>query len=199
MTLSQELASNFSGVTGLFQSQVTTSSYTLQPLGTDFSSFNSTISLGITTDGSGNINGLTLNGAATTAFTFSGNKIFGAAGTPYSGLSFTYTGSGTGGTPIVVSGTQGVADQVYSTATSLRRSLDGYRAKSGDRSADAGHLFTSQYNTLVNQANDYTNFLLQQYAALTTQVETAGQQANVLNALFAAGTVRVRSCRRAPR
>ena len=44
--------------------------------------------------------------------------------------------------------------------------------------------FTSQYNNWVNEANDYTNFLLTQYSALTTQIQESGQTLNTLTALM---------------
>ena len=46
----------------------------------------------------------------------------------------------------------------------------------------------SQYNLIINQANDYTTFLLQQYASLTTQIASASYTTTVLNDMFAMGT-----------
>ncbi len=183
-TLGTTLADNFTGVTNLFQSTVSTSAYTLQTLGTDYSSFAGSFTLGITTGG-GNITGLTMNGSPTTNFTFSGNTITGASGTPYSGMSFSYTGTGE---TVTVSATQGLANQVYATSTSYADPVSGSVGNLVRNLITEDNNLTSQYNTLVNQANDYTNFLLQQYGQMSAQMQAAGQTQTVLNAMFSADT-----------
>jgi flagellar hook-associated protein 2 len=186
-TLSQVLATDFTTAANFFQSSVTASSPDLQPSTTDFSSFAGSFTLGVSMSGS-NISALTLNGSAAPAsdFTFSGTSISGAAGSPYAGLYFTYTGSGTGASPITVTSTQGMANQIYTNATNYADptvgSIQGLIASDQNQNSS----LTANYNTWVTEANNYTNFLLQQYASLTTQIQNNGQTLNTLNALFTA-------------
>jgi len=182
-TLSSQLSSNFSGVSSLFQSEVTTSSYTLQTSGTDYSSYSGNFTLNVTTDGSGNISELYLNGSNTPVssdlFTVSGNKITGQG--IYSGMSFTYSGTPGGSSgQLTVTATQGLANQLYTNSQNYGNTLNGTveTLVQDLQSQDSG--LTTQYNTIINQANSYTTFLLQQYANLTTQIQSASYTSSVL-------------------
>ena len=179
-TLSTQLTTNFSSVANLFQATLTTNSANLQPSGNNLSSFSGSFQLGITAAG-GNITGLTVNGqSAANDFIFAGNTIQGLFGTPYSGMFFTYTGTGE---TVTVNSTQGVGGQVYNTANNFGNTTTGtiQGLITADESQDLQ--FTSQYNNWINEANAYTNFLLGQYSALTTQIQSAGQTLTTLNAL----------------
>jgi flagellar hook-associated protein 2 len=180
-TLSSALANNFASVNGFFQSELTTSAYTLQPIGTDFSSFNGSFQLGISMSG-GTISGLTLNGGdASGDFTFSGNTITGVSGSPYAGMSFSYTGSGE---TVTVTSTQGMGNQVYTAADNYADPISGSLQNLIANIQSQDTSLTSQYNSIIDEANSYTNFLLTQYSALTTQIQTAGQTSDTLQALF---------------
>jgi len=182
-TLSQNLTSNFAGVANFFQSTISTSSATLQPSSNDFTSYAGSFSLGIATSG-GSISGLTLNGGSADGdFTFSGNTISGVAGSPYAGMYFTYTGTGE---TVTVTSTQGMANQIYTTSNNYGNTTTGsiQMLINNDQNEDSS--YTAQYNNVIDEANNYTNFLLQQYSDLTTQMQSAGQTLNTLNALFTA-------------
>ena len=187
--LGTSLSTNYQGVSKLFQASLATDSFTLQPLGSNYSSFAGTFSLGVSMSG-GAITGLQLNGQDTSAFNFSGTPgqsytITGAAGTPYAGMAFSY--NGTGGT-VTVTATQGVAHQVYGTANKFANPLNGTIQGLMNNLRGQDLSLTSQYNTIINNANSYTDFLLQQYAQLSREIQTAGQQKTTLLALFSAQT-----------
>jgi flagellar hook-associated protein 2 len=182
-TLDDALNNNFNTVANLFQATLTTSSVNLTPSGNNLSSYSGTFTLGITMTGS-DVTGLTLNGQATTDFIFAGDTIQGRSGTPYSGMYFTY--SGTGGN-VSVTSSQGIANQVYSTANNFASTTSGSVQGLITDDQNQNLQFTSQYNNWVNEANTYTDFLLTQYSALTSQIQQSGQTLNTLTALMNAG------------
>lgn len=186
-TLSQSLTGNFSGVNKLFQSSLSTSSYILQPLGTDYSSFAGNFSLTVTTDATGKITGL--SGAAASNFTFnSSNVITAKSGSTYAGMSFTYSGPASSSNTVTVTATQGVANQLYTTTTGYADSVSGIiHSLVGNLQGQDLNL-TSRYNTLIGKANDYANFLLQQYGQMTTKMQMLGQTRSILQAMFAMQT-----------
>ena len=182
-TLDNALNDNFTTVANLFQSTLTSSSVNLTPSTTNLSTFSGSFSLGITMTGS-DITGLTLNGASAAGdFIFAGNTIQGQFGSPYSGMFFTYNGSGE---TVTVNSSQGVGNQVYTTADKFANTNTGTVQGLITDNQSQDLQFTSQYNNWINQANDYTNFLLTQYSSLTTQIQNAGQTLSTLNALFTA-------------
>jgi flagellar hook-associated protein 2 len=189
-TLTSSLTSNFGGIVSLFQSQISTSSYTLQTLGTDYSSYAGSFDLSVTTDPtSGSITGLEVNGASAAGlFTYSGDKIIGAPGSVYSGMSFSYSGAAGTTSTVTVTATLGLANQLYTTTTNYGNTLNGTveNLVQGLQSQDSA--LTSQYNTIISQANSYTTFLLNQYAALTTQIQNASYTSTVLSEMFAMQT-----------
>ncbi len=184
-TLLTALTQSFSSVVGLFDAQVTATSPLLQELGSDFSSFSGSFSFGITTSG-GTISALTLNGAATSDFTFSGNSIYGQYGTPYQDLSFTYTGTADGTVSIGVTGTQGVANQLYTSANDFANPLSGSVQTVINNLQQENSGLTTNYNSIIAEANNYTTFLLNQYSQLTSQIQASGETQYVLQQLAAA-------------
>ncbi len=183
-TLSQQLSTNFSSVLGLFQSQASTDNYALQPLGIDYSTYAGNFSLGIASSGGV----ITLSGAAASSFSVSGNSISGNYGTPYFGMAFTWSGGDTAGTTVNVTATQGLANQVYQSADGYGNAISGSVQSLISNLQTQDLSLTNQYNTLVNQANDYSNFLLQQYSQMASQMQAAGQTSTVLQAMFAMQT-----------
>jgi flagellar hook-associated protein 2 len=185
-TLGEQLTNNFSGVANFFQSSVTTSSGNLQAGNTAQANFSGSFTLSVSAT-NGSITSLQLNGGdATGDFTFSGNTISGAIGSQYQGLYFTYLPQNSSNDTITVNGSTGMANSVYTTTTNYGDPIIGSVQGLITSKQDQDLTFTNQYNTLVNQANNYTNFLLQQYSSLTTNIQNNGQTMNVLNALFTA-------------
>lgn len=180
-TLDDALNNNFDTVANLFQSTLTTDTADLQPSGSNLSTFSGSFSLGITMTGS-NITGLTVNGkSAAGDFIFAGNTIQGQFGTPYSGMFFTYTGSGE---TVKVSSTQGIAGGIYTTANNFASTTTGSLQTLIQDDQSQNLSYSSQYNNWVNEANDYTNFLLTQYSSLTSQIQQSGQTLDTLTALM---------------
>jgi flagellar hook-associated protein 2 len=182
-TLDNALNNNFDTVANLFQATLTSSSVNLQPSGTNMSSFTGTITFGITMSGS-NISTLTATSGGqnvASQFLFAGTTIQGAPGTPYAGMYLNYTGTGETAT---VTSSQGLANQVYTVSNNFASPTEGSLETliSGKQSQNLQ--FTSQYNNWINEANDYSNFLLTQYSSLTTQIQSAGETLTTLTALM---------------
>lgn len=180
-TLDDALNNNFNTVANLFQATLTSSSVNLQTSGSNLSTFSGTLTFGITMTGT-NISGLTVNGqSAANKFLFAGNQIQGMPGTAYSGMYFNYTGTGE---TVTVTSTQGIANQAYTVANNFGNATSGsVQTLIGDKQ-NQNLQFTNQYNSWINTANDYTNFLVTQYSQLTTQIQSAGNTLNTLTALM---------------
>ncbi|HMA52640.1 MAG TPA: hypothetical protein VKP60_22930, partial [Magnetospirillaceae bacterium] len=81
----------------------------------------------------------------------------------------------------------GVANQVYSVADNFASATSGSVQTLITDKQSQNLQFTSQYNNWISTANNYTTFLVTQYSALTTQIQSAGQTLNTLTALMNAG------------
>lgn len=180
-TLDDALNNNFNTVANLFQATLTSSSVNLQPSSSNLSTFSGTLTFGITMTGT-NITGLTVNGSpASNNFLFAGNQIQGMPGTQYSGMYFTYTGTGE---TVTVNSTQGIANQAYTVTNNFGNPTSGSVQTLITDKQNQNLQFTSQYNSWISTANDYTNFLVTQYSSLTTQIQSAGNTLNTLTALM---------------
>lgn len=193
-TLTSQLKDNYSGVYSLFQSQLSTSSYTLAPRGTDYSSYTGTFAMTIT-KASGSITGVTLtlaDGSTVDAlakglFTVSGSNISGVSGTSYDSLLFSYTGEN-GTSTVTVTASLGLANQLYTSTKNYGNTLSGTVQNLIENLQDQDSQLTSQYNTLIDQANSYTTFLLSQYSSMTSTVQSASYTKSVLTEMFAMQT-----------
>ncbi len=185
-TLSTQLSTNFSGALDVFGAVATTSSSSLQPYGSNYSTYSGTIDMKITTDSSGNVTGVyvpSTSSTTSTDFTVSGNVISGASGSVYSGMSFQY--SGTGGT-VTITSTQGVAAQLYQVTNNYGNSVTG-SVQSLISSLQSENLtLSTQYNTDMDFANNYASYLLSWYSTIETQINTYGQTSAVMSELLTA-------------
>jgi flagellar hook-associated protein 2 len=185
-TLSQQLTSSFSTVANFFQSAVSASSGDLQANTNGSSTFNGSFTLGISSS-NGNITGLTLNGGSAAGdFTFSGNLITGNVGTPYEGLYFTFSNANATNEQVTVTASEGMANSLYTTTTNYGDPNIGTVQTLVNNDQNQNLNFTNQYNNLIDEANSYADFLVQQYSSMTTQIQNSGQTLSVLNALFTA-------------
>ncbi len=184
-TLDGALNDNFQMVADLFQSTLTSASPNLVPSGSNLSNFGGQLqfTIGMTGSAIGSLAVMANGQNVSNNFIFAGNTIQGLYGTPYSGMFFTY--NGTGETTTVTS-TQGVGNMVYSAANKYANTTTGTVQSLIDDKQTQDLQFTGQYNNWVNEANNYTDFLLNQYSALTSKIQSAGQTLNTLNALFQA-------------
>jgi flagellar hook-associated protein 2 len=126
-TLDDALNNNFSTVANLFQSTLTTSTADLTPSGSNLSTYSGSLTFEITSDSSGSLKTVTMNGgqSITGSFLVVGNTIEGQYGSPYSGMYFTYSGAASSSETVTVTSTQGIANQVYTAANDFGNSTSG--------------------------------------------------------------------------
>lgn len=189
-TLAGALSSDFSSVQSLFAYQATSSSNNLQLAGDNSSTYTGTLSFNITTDSSGNVTAVSATDQSTgqaADFTVSGNEIVGAAGSPYAGLTFSYSGSTTS-SPITVTVTQGLGDSIYQTADNYGNSTSGTVQTRISSLTGEDTTLQQQLSTVSAQADDYYNFLLNQYGVIEAQISEANQTASLLQQLMSYDT-----------
>jgi flagellar hook-associated protein 2 len=183
-TLSTQLSSNFTGAMYVFNAVATTSDSSLQPYGSNYSTYSGSFPMKVTTDATGNVTGVSVNGDST-LFTFSNNVITGASNSAYSGMSFKY--SGTGGT-ITVTSTQGIASQMYQVANTFGNGNSGSVQSLITSLESQNLLLETQYNNDVTAANNYASYLLSWYATIESQINTYGQTSSVMKLLMSQNT-----------
>lgn len=189
-TLASALSGDFSSVQSLFAYQATSSSNNLQLAGDNSSTYTGTLSFNITTDSSGNVTAVSATDQSTgqaADFTVSGNEIVGAAGSPYAGLTFSYSGSTTS-SPITVTVTQGLGDSIYQTADNYGNSTSGTVQTRISSLTGEDTTLQQQLSTVSAQADDYYNFLLNQYGVIEAQISEANQTASLLQQLMSYDT-----------
>lgn len=184
--LASALADDFTSVQGLFEYQASTSSSNLSLVGDNESTYTGTFTLNFTTDSSGDVTGVTGTDSSTgqaVDFTISGDQIIGASGSPYAGLTFTYSG-GTTTTPITVTVSQGIGDHVYQTAENYGNSTDGTVQTQIGSLTDSDTQLQQQLSSVTSEADSYYNFLLNQYGLIESQIAQANQTSSLLQELL---------------
>lgn len=184
-TLTNALTNNYQQVAALFQNTTSVSTSgastgtTLKASGTNYSSYAGSLTF------SYNGSALTVTDASgadlSSSFSVSGSSIVGKSGTSFSGLRFTFSGTGTLGTATM---TNGLANQIYATAKSYGSTTTGSVQTLITSLQDKSTTLTSRYTLLMSQAQDYTTFLTEQYATLSAKISVANQTLLVLQALL---------------
>lgn len=178
--LATSLANNLSGVMSLLTSKTTTSSSTLSVVNTS-SSPPSSFVLDVGVDSSGNLTSATVGGDSS-MFTVSGNTIIGNAGTAYSGMAFTYTGSTSAS--ITVNSTIGIAAQINSIAQNASNSSTGTIENEITNLQSEDTDMQSQIDDINDRAATYRAMLVTQYAQYQSAISTADSTLDYLSALL---------------
>lgn len=186
--LTSALTNNYQQVAALFQNTTSVNTAdaaagtTLKASGTNYSSYAGSLTF------SYNGGALTVTDASgadvSNSFSVSGSNIAGKTGTAFSGLRFTFSGTGALGTATM---TNGLANQIYATAKSYGSATTGSVQILITNLQDKSTALTSRYTLLMSQAQDYTTFLTEQYATISAKISAANQTLLVLKALLDAG------------
>lgn len=187
-TLTTALTSKLSVVAALFQNSTTvdttgaSSGTTLKASGTNYSTYAGVLTFSY--DGT-NLSVTDSSGKDySSSFTVSGGYIRGNSGTTFSGLNFTFSGTGTLGKATV---TEGLANQVYQTSKSYGNTVSGSVQTLIANLESDNITLNSRYTSLITQAQDYTDFLTAQYATISAKMAVANQTLLTLQALIDAG------------
>lgn len=168
-TLDNALLSNLSQVASMFQSTFTPSDSALKLLqNTAQSSFNFT--LDVTANSDGTITGASVNGDAN-AFVVLGNRLVGAQGTIYAGLSFALVASGD--TSIQVNIQPGLANQLTNFASEFGDAGNGLIQQQIDALDTQDTAWSAQSAQIRSDANDYQTSLINKYSNMEQEVSAA--------------------------
>lgn len=179
-TLSTTLTGNLDGVISLLASQVTVSSSSLSVVNTS-ASLPADFTLDLVVDGSGSLTSASVGGDSS-YFTVSGNSIIGRAGTAYSGMAFTYTGSTS--QSIEVASTSGIAAQIYSIAKGASDSSTGTLQDVISSIQTQDDSMQEQIDDITARAALYRTMLTAQYAKYQSAISTANSTLDYLSALL---------------
>ncbi|CAN5262243.1 flagellar filament capping protein FliD [soil metagenome] len=181
--LETTLANNLSGVIALLASKTSTSSSSLAVVNTN-SSPPASFVLDLVVDSSGALTASV--GGDSSKFTVSGNTIVGAAGTVYSGMAFTYSGSTT--QSITVSSTTGIAAQINALAKSASNTSTGTLQNVINNLQTQDDRMDQQIDDINARATLYKARLTAQYAKYQTAISTANSTLDYLTALLNASS-----------
>lgn len=179
-TLSTALTDNLDGVISLLASQVAVSSSSLSVVNTG-ASLPADFTLDLVVDGSGNLASASVGGDSS-FFTVSGNSIIGKAGTAYSGLAFTYTGSTS--QAIEVTSTSGIAAKIYNIAKGASDSNTGTLQDVISSIQTQDDSMQEQIDDITARAALYRSMLTAQYAKYQSAISTANSTLDYLTALL---------------
>jgi len=177
-TLSDILSTNLSGVTKLLSAQTTTSSSQLSVVNTGTSPQSFTLDL--TVDADGNLASASVGGDST-LFTVSGTTIIGAAGSIYSGMAFTYSGSTS--QSITVTSTSGIATQLYQIAKNYSSSTGVLQTLITNLTTRDDDL-QQRVDDINSAAATLQSQLQTQYAKYQAAIESANSTLTYLKALL---------------
>lgn len=166
--LDTALLNDYEDVQALFATSATNDNAQFSLIRNTSAAASQDIVFDITTDGGGNITGVTANGDAS-AFTIDGTRLVGAAGTQYDGLIFSY--AGTTDATINASVNQGLADRLvnkfddYTNATSglIIQERAGLESQNTSLAKEASEIRT--------RAERFRESQIEKYAKLESELE----------------------------
>lgn len=181
--LATTLADNLSGVIALLATKTTTSSSSLAVVNTN-SSPPASFVMDISVDSSGALS--VSVGGDSSLFTVSGRTIIGAAGTAYSGMAFTYTG--TSSSSITVTSTSGIAAQINAIATAASNKTTGSLQDLITNLQSQDDRMQQQIDDINARAEIYRAMLVTQYARYQSAISSANSTLDYLSALLNASS-----------
>jgi flagellar hook-associated protein 2 len=174
-SLSSALSDELSTVEGLFEVQADSSSANLELSYDSLGTYGGTLSFDITTASNDVISSATVTDVATgssVAFGESGSVLTGASGGLAAGLSFSYSGSTTS-SPVTVSVTRGIADQIYQIAHNYGNATNGVVASKITSLTSTDTTLNQNGISLLEEADNYFTTLLDQYAQMEAKITAA--------------------------
>lgn len=167
-TLNNALLNNYSDVQKLFQSSLSSDNSNLKLINNTSASASMSFTLQIVTDGNGNITGVTANGDSND-FTFSNGSITGKDGTPYAGLTFSY--SGTTDATISVNLNQGLADRLSNLLNNFSDTTTGTIQKQIQQLDSTDNALSARASDIRDRADAYRETLIDRYAKMEQAIE----------------------------
>lgn len=169
-TLNSALLNNYADVQKLFQTSMSSDSDDLILLRNSSTASSMSFSLGITTDSSGNITGVSADGDSS-AFTVDGSRLIGKAGTAYEGLTLVY--GGTTSTTISVDLSQGLADRMYNALDDYSDTTSGAVQDTINNLTDTDTALSARSADIRDRASDMRDKLVDRYATMESNISAA--------------------------
>ncbi|UPJ46384.1 flagellar filament capping protein FliD [Bradyrhizobium sp. 200] len=182
-TLATTLTDDFDAVIALLATKTTASSSALTVVNTN-SSPPSSFAMDIAVDSSGALS--VSVGGDSSLFAVSGNTIVGAAGTAYSGMAFTYTGSSSAS--ITVTSTSGIAAQINAIASAASNGSTGSLQDLITSLQSQDDRMQQQIDDINARAAVYRAMLVTQYAKYQSAISSANSTLDYLSALLNASS-----------
>jgi len=180
-TLEEALVNDIDTIAALFEFQFDSSSSNLRVLADDGALASGSYQLDVTTDGSGNITGVSLDGDST-LFEFDGSVITGVDGTAFEGLKMVYTGTTSESITITIS--DGVADLLYDALDNVANATSGMLVDAIAALEEENTAKSEKVTSITNKAYDYEEYLIDYYAALETKISLAETTLSLLEAIL---------------
>jgi flagellar hook-associated protein 2 len=179
--LDNALLSNLSQVASMFQTRFTPSDSALKLMqNTSQASFDFTLDVKAAADGS--LTSASVGGDAN-AFTVSGNRIVGVAGSIYEGLSFALVASGD--SSIQVNITPGLANQLTNFASQFGDANTGLIEQQIDALNTQDEDWSTRSDQIRSDADDYKTSLIAKYANMEQEVSAAQLVQDQIKAILA--------------
>lgn len=179
--LDNMLLNNYDDIQAFFASNATSDNAQFRMVTNNSQFASQDIVFDITTDGGGNITGVTANGDAS-AFTVDGTRLIGAAGTQYEGLTFSYVG--TTSTTINASVKQGFANLLDQKINGYADVVTGLIQTQKADLEDANTKLSQEAQDIRDRAESYREKQIEKYAKLESDLERLRLIKNQLSALL---------------
>lgn len=179
--LNDALINNYTEVMSLFQTSVETSSDNLSVLRSSSTQASLSFTLDIEVDGNGNITGALVNGDSS-AFTVSGSRLIGIAGTIYEGITLAYVGTTNASLDVDLG--QGLADRLYNLVDSYSNTTDGILQDRVTRLSNYDDTLQMKSDRIKERAEAYRETLIEKYAAMEAKISSANSLLAQIQALW---------------
>lgn len=179
--LDNALLSNLSQVASMFQTRFTASDSALKLMqNTSQASFDFALDVTVAADGS--LTSASVGGDAN-AFTVSGNRIVGVAGSIYEGLSFALVASGDSSIQVKIS--PGLANQLTNFASQFADAGTGLIEQQIDALTSQDQDWSTRSDQIRSDADDYRASLIAKYANMEQEVSAAQLVQDQIKAILA--------------
>ena len=184
-TLENALLTDLDAVSAFFQFESATSTDELAVLGHEGVYGNMDFTLNVAVDGSGDLTGADIDGDSS-MITIVGSNIYGAEGTAYEGLHFSYVGDTS--QAISVSIRQGLADQMTYLMDLFADGTTGLLAEQNADLQDSIQDKQEEISEIEAEAEDYYQDLVEKYADIESQITASNLLIDQIQALLDASS-----------
>ncbi|MFH1805952.1 MAG: flagellar filament capping protein FliD [Pseudomonadota bacterium] len=164
--LEEAMVSDFDSVAALFSMESDTGSDDLLIFDTD-GSYAGNFTVNVTVDADGTLSSADVGGDSS-LFTIDGNKIVGASGTAYEGLTLFYGGDTSQSIDVTIS--SGLAFKMMNSLESYTNTSDGFIQARIDRLEEQTSSLNEDVTEITEKADAYAADLVERYAAIETKL-----------------------------